>query len=191
VTPSLTRGLLPDGLVVPISLGASVSFFGASGLELTKDDFFTALSASDKVHVLAEGTYDASHSQFAATEVRLQDADSQPHVKVAGVVSDPQSAAQTFGLTVSAYQGLMTKPGAATVVAINASTTFVDEAGKGLSADQFFGALASPMAADVDGVLDTSTGNVVATTVKLSAAPVTPVKGKNSKSKSATVAPKK
>ena len=190
VTPSETRGLIPQSTTIPISLSSSAKFFGSSGLTLSKDDFFKALSASKSVHLLAEGTYDAAKSAFLASEVRMQDADPQPAVKVAGVVSNPQSASQTFGLTVTGFAGLMTKPGADANVAISPTTTFTDVDGKALTADQFFSALQSPKAADVDGVLDTSTGNVLASSVKLSVAPVTPVKGAKY-TKTAKVTPKK
>ena len=183
VTPAETHGLLPSGLVIPVTLSSSAKFFGSSGLEMSKDDFISALSASKSVDVLSDGTYDSAKGQFLATESRLLDAASQPEVKVAGVVANPQSSAQTFGLTVTGFQGLMTKPGANATVSVTAATSFIDENGKTLTSDQFFADLAQPKAADVDGVLDTSSGNVLASTVKLSAAPVIPVTkgGKNAK----------
>ena len=190
ITPSQTRGLLPTSLTIAVTPAAAAKFFGASGLQMSQDDFVKGLSASKSVHVLLEGTYDSAKNQFLAMEGRLQDAASQPEVKVAGVVGDAKSDSQTFGLTVSGFQGLMTKPGAAATIAVTPSTTFVDENGKSLSSTDFFAALSAPKAADVDGVLDTSTGNVLATSVKLSAAPVAAVKDKKA-AKSAKVAPKK
>jgi hypothetical protein len=189
--PTETRGLLPSAVNVPVSAAAGAKYFSASGLELSSDNFIKALSDSKEVHLLVEGSFDAAKGKFTTTEARLQDAEAQPQVEVAGVVADPQSAGQTFGLTVTGFQGLMTRPGAGATVSLSPTTTFVGDDGKALTSEQFFQALSTPKAADVDGLLDTSSGNVVATSIKLSAAPVVPVKGARKAAKVAAVTPKK
>ncbi len=192
MTPELTRGLLPDGLSVSVSLGSTARFFGSSGLEISKDDFFAALS-DNSVHVLAEGSYDAAKNQFTANEVRLQDPSLQPAVKVGGFVNGLQADAQTFNVVVNDYQGLMTKPGVSTTVKVDANTKFVDGSGKELKPEDFFAQLATPKVAAVDGVLDFANGTVNATSVKLSDAPAAIVKAAEKAAKTAAkkTAPKK
>lgn len=182
VTPSETRGLLPGGIAVPVTLAADARFTGPSGLMLTKDEFLKGLSADKSVAVFVSGSYDSGKNLFTVGDAMLENRDSSPAVKVAGLVSNPKTDALTFGLTVTDYEGLFTKPGAAEVVSVTPSTTFADQGGKALTTDQFFGALAAPSTAQVSGVLDTSTGNVVASSVKLGVAPVAPtVVGKKAK----------
>jgi hypothetical protein len=171
MTPKMTRGLLPDSLAISIALAPDAKFFGGSGLAVSKDEFLKSLSAGKLVNVLVDGSYDSEKSRFICTEARLQNFDSQPVIRVSGLVTNPQSEGQTFGLTVSSFEGMMTKPGAAAAVAITATTSLLDETGKGLNAEQFFVALATPKTASIEGVLDSSTGRVLATSVKLSAAP--------------------
>jgi hypothetical protein len=174
VTPSETRGLLPAGTTIPVTLATDARFTGPSGLTLSKDDFMKGLSAEKSVSVLVSGSYDSAKALFTVGDARILNQDAQPAVKVAGLVSNPKTDALTFGLTVSDYEGLFTKPGAAAVVAVTPTTTFADQNGKTLTTDQFFGALAAPTSAQVNGVLDTSTGNVVANSIKLAPAPATP-----------------
>ena len=192
VTPNQTRSMLPQAVSVPVSLSDHTQFFGASGLSLSKDDFFKGLSASKSVNVLVEGTYDSSKNTMLVGDARLLDADTQPAVKVTGLVGDPKTDDQTFGLTVSGYEGLLSKVGAGARVAITPTTTFVDESGKSIASDAFFASLATPKDAAVEGVLDTSTGNVLATTVKLSVAPVSATKADKKKiAAAAKIVPKK
>lgn len=174
VTPSETRGLLPQGISVPVTLATDARFTGPSGLTLTKESFLKGLSAGKSVYVLVSGSYDSAKGLFTVGDARLENQDTQPAVKVAGLVSNPKTDSLTFGLTVTDYEGLFTKPGAAEVVSVTPTTTFADQAGKTLTTDQFFGALAVPSSAQVDGVLDTSTGNVVANSIKLAPAAAAP-----------------
>ncbi len=170
VTPSETRGLLPQGISVPVTLATDSRFTGSSGLSLTKDEFLKGLSAGKSVSIFVSGSYDSSKALFTVGDARLENQDTQPAVKVAGLVSNPKTDSLTFGLTVTDYEGLFTKPGAAELVSVTPSTTFVDQGGKTLTTDQFFGALRTPTSAQVNGVLDTSTGNVVANSIKLAPA---------------------
>ena len=185
ITPNSTRGFLPEGQAVTVGVSADAKFYGMSGLAIDKDEFFKGLSSSKSVSVLAEGSFDATKGLLTASEARLVGDVSQPAVKVGGVVSDPKSDAQTFGLTVDSYEGMLTKPGAGAIVAITPTTSFVDENGKALSSEQFYAALANPKSAQVYGVLDASSGHVLASSVKLAAAPapVPPKKTQSAKRK--------
>lgn len=174
VTPSLTRGVLPLGIAIPVSISTDAHLTSPSGLSVSREDFLQGLSGAKDVSVLVTGAYDPVKNTLSATDARRENADSQPAVKVAGVVSNPKADAQTFSLIVTDYEGLLTKPGAAEVVSVTPTTTYADLAGKALTPQQFFVGLASPTAAQISGVLDTSSGNVVANSVKLAPAPAPP-----------------
>lgn len=170
-SPSQTAGFLPGMSTVGVGVSDQTKFFGSSGLALTKELFFKALSENADASVLVEGAYAADKNAFAASEARIADPADQPEVRVSGVIANPQKEDQTFAVTVSRFEGLMTAAGATASVAIVPTTKFVDADGKQLTQEQFFGSLAAPQQADVQGVLDSSTRRVLATTIKVSPAP--------------------
>lgn len=169
-TPTQTRGWLPESLSIEVSAASPSKYFDGAGREVSKDDFFKALADNRAVHVLAQGSYDPAKGRFLASEVRVLDVDAERKVDVSGVVVNPQSAGQMFSVTVASFHGMLSRAGATSIVAVTPSTVFADESGKTLSGDEFFAALATPKTATVEGILDTSTGSVMASSVKLSPA---------------------
>jgi hypothetical protein len=141
--------------------------YGASGLALGREEFLKGLSGDEQVSVLADGAYDSSKNIFTASTVRLQGENSTPGVKVEGLISDAKSTDQTFGLTLTGYEGLYSKPGAVATIAITPTTVFFDTDGKELPGEGFFAAIGAPRSATVSGTYDAATNRVLAASVKL------------------------
>lgn len=170
-SPHLSRGFVPGMTTVATVVPESAKLFGASGVSLTREAFFKSLSGGKAVAVLAEGSYDAEKVVFTATEARLADPQDQPEVKLGGAVLNPKADDQTFAVTIDSFEGLLTRAGAQSTVAITPTTTFSGDTGQTLTSEQFFAALASPKLAQVEGIYDSSTKRVLASTIKLSPAP--------------------
>lgn len=150
------EGFLPQGPSLTVQFSSSTRFFTKAGAPLTLSEMLTFLATG--IAIEAEGTYASGNNTLTATKIKLHPEDGDDHeAEAKGAASNLNAGAGTFDLTLSSWYGFSATAGQVVAIVTTGSTTFRNDNGDVISANDFFAGLQAGQWAEVEGSYDSGT----------------------------------
>jgi len=156
-----TEGFLPVTNQIVVQVNQNTQYFGRRGTRLLREDFFALAKING--YVEAEGS--VSQGVLSATKVKLEDGgtngDGDDRAEIRGTTSNVNSAAGTFRVAATQWEGIFLSAGQTVNIVTNGSTEFKIN-GENVESAQFFAGLTGSTAVKVEGDYDPNTNTLVA-----------------------------
>jgi hypothetical protein len=150
------EGFLPQGPSVTVQFSTETRFFTKAGAPLTLNEMLTFLATG--IAIEAEGTYASGTNTLTAAKMKLHPEDGDDHeAEAKGAASNLNSGAGTFDLTLASWFGFSASAGDVVPVVTTGSTTFRNDNGDVISANDFFAGLQAGQWAEVEGSYENGT----------------------------------
>jgi len=124
-----------------------------------------SLANGNRVEVA--GTFDTASNTLAATSIKIEDEPGHEHdARLRGLTSTPDATAGTFVLTTLHVEHFSPMT-SAYIVATDSNTVFTDASGTVVTSAAFFAILATASPVEVEGTIDSATGQFLATKARI------------------------
>lgn len=162
---------MPNADTITVATTTETVFVDRGGVTMTQDEFYTWLTSNANaatVVVEVEGSYNADTKTFNATQVKVETGDDSGGThesEVGGTVSNLDTTAHTFTVTVNHFEGEMLHVGDTLTVTVDDSTAYYGSHHTTLTRDEFFAQVSNSATVEVRGTLSGTT--LLATSIKL------------------------
>jgi hypothetical protein len=155
IMPGRAEGFVPTEIKVRITTSAETHFWSASGVAMTKEEFFSIISSVKEA--AARGVYDAATNTIAASEVKilsLYDQSLPKSVYARGVVAEMNAEAGTVRMSpVVQWEGFVPAENSVNIVT-NGETLYKDASSNLIDKATFFESMHVGNGMKVEGTID-------------------------------------